>query len=673
MLLPLVARLTCTIGLFAGAVFARGAETTKSPLQASLPPLPVLSPTALCADAGEDRAYLRWNPQWEDDRVIGWTVRQLQPAEAELTREVLTEPAFVVHGLTNGASYTFTVAGVLKDGRLTPPSNLAIVTPRATGQAKVVNLKPRGRSSAAESQSDTLSFGQFQNISFGQNAVKIIFPDGQELIYDNFRPMDWKARNGTHLLYPLPFGNGLDIGKFDDRGLPSVISPDGPWQGPVASERRTDVQTGTKHPWLTEPMTPLVAGVNNNDARPRWFAPTVDGDQVTFHYWQPLVALGYRSWNFVLVWETWWPIERERHGTKYHGLARLVEVEMLSALRDGYQVMLNNGFGPSGSRQGVISYSTGFREPGHEVVDFSGERNRQVVFQSPKPPRRGYGYHPNHDSLQASPLIFYDWGAGSLTITARSLYYHCANNSTSYIEQGADGAWPNLAWDLAVAGRRTAVDTVEYLYTADMTLPLPQRFINARFDAYGEVSRRMGVQAELGAVAMDAPHWQLKQEGGPVSFAQKYIAKLKDTGIDVLAMYHDTWQAVPVTVEDDYRLDEKHDSNPELKAMNAILKYNSCQGNAGNAAVRRFARRFYETHRAPDWIELRDLRQLEPVEVTAAIGDSPVAGNVGTRSSEQKSVQEQVRPWTWSDAVWHYDDGTSAVYPAYERIDWSRE
>jgi len=31
------------------------------------------------------------------------------------------------------------------------------------------------------------------------------------------------------------------------------------------------------------------------------------------------------------------------------------------------------------------------------------------------------------------------------------------------------------------------------------------------------------------------------------------------------------------------------------------------------------------------------------------------------------------RPWTWGDIVWHYDDGTSVVYPAYDKIDWTKE
>jgi hypothetical protein len=837
----------------------------------------LLSPTALTGDAGDGRVYLRWNPQFEDDRVLGWKVLQLEPAKAELTKEVLTEPAFIVRALANGKPCTFAVIGVLKDGRTTPPSNTVTVTPRPTGEAKLVSLRATYASGANVTKGDSVSFGRFKDITFGDRAVKVVFPDGQELIYDKYRPVDWKARDGMHLIYPLTFGNGLDIGRFDDRGLSTVISPEGQRHGPGSTgPDPVDVQAGTKHAWLTEPMTQPVAGVRNNDARLEWLPPTVDGDRVTFHYWQPLVAMGYRSWTYVLVWETWWPIERERHGTKYHGLARLIEVEMLSALKHGYLVMLNNGFGPDGSRQGVVSYSTGFREPGHEIVDFSGDRNLQVVFQSYQPPRRGYGYHPNHQCLQASPLIFYDWGSGSLTIAARSLYYHCANASSSYVEQGADGVWPNLAWDMAIAGKRTAVDTVEHLYTADVAQPLPQRFLNARFEAYGDVSRRMGVQSELGAVAMDAPHSQMKPGGGPVEFAKKYVEKYKQTGIDTVGMYHDTWQAVPITVDDAYRLDENYDSNPQLKAMCKVLRdagfhpglwfrpeftktslpaalseriptaeiyygysmahypevvdllrrrgiplfrenpkwarlrrdgsfpyetsyqwvpmsmtgdwwnriiwpslsmtsrlgfdrvlvdggfggmqgvdysamhlgksdgalalqpywwrfwrtlhhlgirafgectmgwkggnvtaggksdelfpwmihlgwyigqggafqspeqahrlyqlYNSHRGDAGNPAVRRFARKFYESHRAPDWIELKDLRQLGPTEMIVKVGDSPVAGGA-TRSTKDDTVKIQTRPWTWTDVVWHYDDGTTAVYPAYEKVDWSQ-
>lgn len=847
------------------------------------PPLPVLSPTALTGDAGNQKAYLRWNLQLEDERVVGWRAQQLAPVKKQLNDTLLTEPVLVVDGLSNGVASTFTVVGVLKNGKETPPSNAVTVTPRDVGLAKVVALGGQ-----------KIAVGAAPEVALGPNAVKVTFPDGQELVYDRLRPMDWKARDGEHLLEPRHFGNGLDIGKFDERGLPVVIPPQGmkiprPNQpefnhaptDPVNPEYR-DVQFGTQHPWITDPLTQSLGGQRGNDARPNWLPPVVAGDRVTFHYWQPLEAMGYRSWTYVLVWETWWPIERERHGTKYHGLARLIEVEMPSALKDGYQVMLNNGFGPSGgSRQGVVSYSTGFREPAAEIVDFSGDKNRAVTWQNGKSPRQGSGYHPDQDCLQSSPLIFYDWSGrpkpGSLTIAARSLYYHCANQSSSYVEQGADGVWPNLAWDLALTGKRTAVDTVEYLFAPDVSQPLPQRFVNARFETYADVSRRMGLQDELGAVAMDTPHSQIEREGGPEKFADVYIKRLENTGTDVCAMYHDIWHAVPITVDDAYRFDENHDCNPALKTMCAKLKaaglhpgfwfrpeftktslpsalseriptaeiyygydmakypnvvallhergiplfrenthwirkhrdgtdpfrtpyewvpmslatewfdriiwpsqwmsaklgfervlvdggfgglpgvdyapmlagkaagavacqpywwrmwrcmehvgirmygectvgwkggnvhaggpsdqhyqwmfhlgwyiglagalqspeqthrtfqlYNSTRNDAGTAAVRRFALKFYAQHRAPDWIEFQNLRQTDPVDVTLKAGPAPVAGN-DTRPAGETPAPVRVRPWTWTDVVWHYDDGTQVVYPAFDKVNWNKE
>ena len=890
----------------AGGCLPQGKEPPVAEKRLDPPPLPVLSPTALTADPGDGRAYLRWNLQLEDSRAVGWRVLQLEPEPAEVTKDTLTEPHLVVRGLKNGTRYTFAVAGILNDGRETPQSHTASVTPRNVGTAKIAPVQ----------QNEKIAVGEFRDIALGQFAARIVFPDGQELVYDQFRPVDWKTRDGEHLIYPKPFGNGFDIGQFDPRGLPKIIPPGGLREsGPIgpmpgytlgAGAEYRDVQSGRPHPYLTDPMT-LPLGERHHDAPPRWHPPQIDGDRVTFHYSLPLVALGYRAWTYVLVWETWWPIERDRHGCTYHGLARLIEVEMPSALNLGYQVMLNNGFGPGGSRRGVVYYGTGFREPGREIVDFSGDggspraarslapgqtasdrqavANQQVIFQSPKPPRRGSGYHPDHDCLQASPLLFYDWGKGSLTISARSLYYRCANNSSSYIEQGADGVWPNLAWDMALAGQRTAVDTVEYLSTADTAQPLPQRYLNARFEVYGGVSRRMGVQDSLGAVAMDAPHSQIQGEGGPLPFAEKYARKFEGSGIDVIAMYHDIWHSFPIEVDDAYRFDEQHDCNPALKAMCGRLRaagfqpgfwfrpeftrtslanalssripepetyygygmakypevipllkargiplfrqhpnwvrrardgswpyntpyqwvpmslatewwdriiwpslwmsarlgftrvlvdggfggfqgvdyapmlegkasgavacqpywwrfwrsmnhvgirmfgectvgwtggavsaggagdecyqwlfslgwyigcgkalqtpelahrtfqlYNSNRGDAGGAwpeglrgaAVRRYARRFYEGNPPPDWIELKDLRQGEPVELTAKVGESPVAGG-GTRTTDQEAVTTQVRPWTWSDVIWHYEDGRQVVYPASDKIDWSKE
>lgn len=987
-----------------------------------LPPLPVLSPTALTADAGDGRAYLRWNPQIEDARVAGWRVIRFN-ANARAKAEVLKEPATVVTNLENGTEYRFAVVGVLADGSLTPQSNPVTVTPRKTGQAKVDGVGGK------------LVVGKREIALIGPS-VRITFPDGQVLVYDRFRPLDWQARDGEHLIAPEHFGNGLDIGRFDQRGLPAVIvPPDGltktelnvgddrwtmmnpdatdnfsvRWQGFVrprftgtytfhaladdgvrlyvdgktiidqwvhqpptehtgsigleagrtyairmeyfeynggatarllwsgagqakevipaeclfppdstggtgAGLRGTyfqnvglvspvmtridpmvdfrwgmggpfhetvaprfyyqDAQFGQPHPFITDPLT-----LSLRNAQPRWYPPEVDRDRVTLHWLQPLMLMGYRAWTHALIWETWWPIERDIHGTTYHGLARMVEVEMPSCWKAGYQVMLNNGLGPGGSREGVVSYSTGFRTPGHEIVDFSGPANRTVSFgSSARPPRAGSLYHPNQSCLQASPLIFYDWdrpdARGSLLIAARSLYYHCANASATYAEQGVDGVWPGLAWDLAQSGKRTYVDTVEYLYAPAPKQPLPQRFVNARFWAYGNVSRRMGVQDRLAVVSTQRPHHEVKPRGGPAKFAEYWAKTAKDWGVDALDTAYDVWVSVPILVDESFRNDLDHPLNREVKEMNRIFReagygvgfwlrpeflttslpsalssripgagepgrvpyvqhpdrwalleerglpeirehqdwirkqidgswpartpydwvpmslasgwhdrviwpalntaaklgytvalvdggygglqgvdynpmlagrtelplpmqpfwwrfwrtmehvgirpygectrgwkggnvffggegdqhyawmfqmgwyrekpmtprflhqlhqlYNGTEFRAGDELlpVRRYAVEFHRKHpNPPDWIELVDLRQGDEIEVAVRHRDGPAAGLPDTGEVE-RATSVKVRPWTWGDAIWHYDDGTSVVYPAYDRVKW---
>ena len=903
----------CTVALVCGcseAMAQQNAAQGKSAVRDDLPapPLPVLSPTGFNADAGDGRAYLRWNPQLEDDRVIGWMVVQLAPEKKDVTREVLADPAFVVAGLANGTRYTFAAAGVLKDGKRTPPSNSASATPRATGTATVTNVE-RGQK---------ITVGEVKDVELAGPGTKVVFPDGQELIYDGYRPVDWKTRDGQHLIYPGQFGNGVDIGKFDKRGLPTIIPPGGlrkdaitidgkqwqlhggeqpaatdPLQATIGQNRwhapgagglfYQDVQWGFRHPFITDPLTvpPMRGGQNV------WHKPQVDGDRVTLSYWQTLKIMGYDGWTCVVVWETWWPIERERHGTTYHGFARLVEVQMPSAWKNGYQVMLNNGFGPGGSRKGVTSYNNGFRKPGCEVVDYTPDENRQAYFQHAKPPRAGYGYHMNMDCLQSSPLIFYDWGvagnrkAGSMTITARGVYYHCSNGSSSYVEQGADGVWPNLAWDLGAAGKRTAVDTVEYLYAPDVSQPLPQRYVNARYEAYSDVSRRMGVQNELCGVSMNAASGA-NREGGPVGYAERQIAPMsKERSANAHCLYFDFWNTAPMVVDRQYLLDETYDCNPAIKAMcdkfhaagirvgywlrpelerfsivgllsdtiptaasyygyaggqmPNIVKileergipllrqnphwirrqldgswpvdtpyqwvpmsfasewwdkimwpslqmssklgfnfieldggfaglqgvdyspmlagkadsavpmqpyvwrmfrtfhlldlrligectvgwrggsldlagegdehrvwmytgsifslgwskpehpiidnpqmlhrlfqlYNNLRQDVGNHAVRRYAKKFLAEHKPPDWIELKDLRQLEPAAVTMTTADSPVGGKPD-KVDKDRPATFTVTPWTWGDVIWHYEDGTAAVYPAYENVEWGK-
>jgi hypothetical protein len=381
--------------------------------------------------------------------------------------------------------------------------------------------------------------------------------------------VDWVTRDQEHLLYPDRFGNAIDLGQFEHSGLPRVIGPDG------SNTDQPYPQVGTKHPYITSPHTLALGG----KVQPHWFDVQVDGDRVTFHYAMPIAALGSDARTFVEFWETWWPIERERWGTKYHGLARLIEVKVPDPLCNGYQVMVNNGFGPAGGmNERVIAYDSGFRHPAVEVVDFSDpDANTFMRFHHAKVPRTGNRYHPNQDCFQSHPLIFLEWDRpdsnGTLTVSLRSLYYHAHQMPSSYVEQGHAGVWPNIAWDMHIAGQRTAVDTVEYLYSGDTgAQPLPQRYLNARWETLYTVAERMGVQKAVGGARkiQRAPH--IANKGGIEPFLD-YAAQLyQGSGIDAVGMYHDQWLANPAVGDPRYRRDPDFGRNPELSRVNRKLK-----------------------------------------------------------------------------------------------------
>jgi hypothetical protein len=91
------------------------------------------------------------------------------------------------------------------------------------------------------------------------------------------------------------------------------------------------------------------------------------------------------------------------------------------------------------------------------------------------------------------------------------------------------------------------------------------------------------------------------------------------------------------------------------------------------APVRRYAVEFNrKNRRPPDWIELVDLRRADEIEIT--IPGREIAGTSGQGESEtEPDVTIKVRPWIWSDAIWHYNDGTNVVYRAYDKIDWENQ
>jgi len=103
--------------------------------------------------------------------------------------------------------------------------------------------------------------------------------------------------------------------------------------------------------------------------------------------------------------------------------------------------------------------------------------------------------------------------------------------------------------------------------------------------------------------------------------------------------------------------------------------YNGTEFRQGDdlLPVRRYAVRFYRNNpRPPDWIELVGLHQTGEVEIAVQRREAPATGLYDAADAEPE-VKIKVRPWAWSDAIWHYDDGSSVVYPGYEKIEWSKE
>ena len=243
-------------------------EPMEKPKELTLPPLPIFGPTALTGDAGDGRVYLRWNLQIEDARVVGWKVVRVgadgvrpgtRSVPLQAISDVLADPEYVVRDLQNGTAYTFAVVGILKDGKETPPSNSVTVTPADVGAAKVESVDRR-----------KITVGEFTDIDLGADTAKVTFPDGQELIFDRLRPVDWKTRDGEHMIYPVHFGNGLDIGKFDKRGLPMIIPPEG--------IKRTTITVGDQA-WTTSPPT----GSDNFSIRWTGFILPKFSETYTFH------------------------------------------------------------------------------------------------------------------------------------------------------------------------------------------------------------------------------------------------------------------------------------------------------------------------------------------------------------------------------------------------------
>jgi hypothetical protein len=320
---PLAAALTATLA-------------PAEPLAAnpSFGPPAVRSPSALTADAADGQAFLEWNPGLEDD-LAGYRVYRRAPEGSRfewVTAKPIEGTTFTDTGLTNGMAYRYRVTSVLREGEESEPSNEIAVDPHAT-VAPVVTEGPA-----------VIQVPGFEAIRL-PHALTVLFENGHRLVFDIdlARARDWIAADGTHLLYPKPYGNAIDLAELDDFGLPKPL--------PATAERPA-----------AGPSINLDYRLRRGQMAATWVGHTISANRITLEFRIPLAGPGvpqgtsHDVWIWATVQETWTPVTRALGKTRYGGLARRIELELPSYYKDGFAVCPNDGFGADGSCAGAVTY-----------------------------------------------------------------------------------------------------------------------------------------------------------------------------------------------------------------------------------------------------------------------------------------------------------------------------
>ena len=281
----------------------------------SFDPPAVRSPSALIADAADGQAFLEWNPGLEEN-LAGYRVYR-RPAQGNgfelVTPKPIAGTTFADTGLRNGLACRYRVTSVLRDGKESEPSNEVVVEPRAAG-APTVTVGP------ADIQvpgSEAIHLPR---------ALTILFENGHRLVFDMdlARVRDWIAPDGTHLLYPKPYGNAIDLAELDEFGLPKPL--------PATAERPA-----------AGPALNLDYRLRKGQMAAIWVGHIISANRLTVEYRIPLAGPGvpqgttHDVWIWATVRETWTPVTRDLGGTKYGGLARRIELEVPSYYQDGFR------------------------------------------------------------------------------------------------------------------------------------------------------------------------------------------------------------------------------------------------------------------------------------------------------------------------------------------------
>ena len=557
-------------------VLAAPADAPKAQAIDFTPPA-VRNPSGLVSDAGNGKTFLEWNPGLEEN-LAGYRVYRQDEAKGayrRVTAKLLGKPEFVDTGLKNGQSVRYRVTAELKSGLESGKSNITEVTPRET-KAPVVTTGEA-----------TIRVPGFDPIQVS-NAVSVTFENGHRIVLDRSmaKVRDWIGDDGTHLLYPLPYGNPIDLTEMDDMGFPV---------GRPATADRPAIPPQINLDYA-RPQPPRrgagPGGARGGRSVVWWVGYEVTDNRITFQYRIPLTLPGVpggsdndlarsaasRELPFATVWETWIPVERAiAGGAIYKGLARKIELEMPSYYTEGYSVCVNDGFGPNGSADQGRTFE----------LHWSGADStflQQTTWEKGKP-AKGLGtiratskFHPSDVAVQAMPFLMAQFPQGTLLLAPRRYFYSTSYAMTNYADQGKDGIWPNYTIDSDANDTRTSIETFEYLWTADNKLAYPQKFADASFhyrrnlaDLYSLIRNvttwdyawdNWGPsEAELRGKAPGEQLQVLRQWG------TNFAARSKEAGADIVGGAHELWTSSPYTVSADIRLNPNHPINRAISDM----------------------------------------------------------------------------------------------------------
>ncbi len=520
----------------------------------SFDPPAIRRPSALVAEGADGQVFLEWNPNLEEG-LAGYHVYRRGSSQTQfacVTPKILNRPAYTDTQLDNGTPYHYRVTALLGGGQESEPSNEVSAAPRVVRSAQIT-------SSAAEWRVPSLEPIRIPH------ALTMVFENGHRLIFDQdqVRLRDWVSPEGTHLVYPKPYGNPVELTELNEFGLPQP--------NPATAERPAG-------------GTPINLDYRQRQGQmaPIYVGHKVSANRVTLEYRIPLSGPGipqgttHDVWVWATVWETWRPVTRYLGGTAYHGLARQIELDVPSYYQDGFSLCLNDGFGVNGSCDQATTYELRWSNRSFLLETHWEKGKDQAGCGSP---RGSSGFHPTECSTQVMPFLFAHFPQGTMLLAPRHYYYATTYAWRNYAAQGQDGLWPNYAIDLVSTGERMAVETFEYLWAPAGTNQAPQRFMDATFNYRRQLADLYGLKRDLPCLDYAWDYWgpgrdvlNMASETDRLrrlrEWAQQTAERAKQAGADRVGGCHELWVSSPYTVDDEVRLNELHPINQAIRALN---------------------------------------------------------------------------------------------------------